>query len=253
MHDLANIARADLRGAGRILAAECGGGEDMMSLRRTCVTVMSLALLAGALGCSHEQRDWRSAQAANTIEAYEQFVTAHPKSSRATDAQARIAQLTEERDWQRASTTDTADAYRQFLAQHPQSKFAQEARVRTENFGLSGTPAATAPGATAPSTAAAPPAAQPPAAVTGAEPGGSGGYSIQLGAFKTHAKALGQWRRLSARFDSEFRGAVSDVERAKSAHGRTVYRLKVKGLTESRARSICAALRKQSQACVVRA
>jgi hypothetical protein len=226
----------------------------MMSLRRTCVTVMSLALLAGALGCSHEQRDWRSAQAANTIEAYEQFVTAHPKSSRATDAQARIAQLTEERDWQRASTTDTADAYRQFVAQHPQSKLAQEARVRMENFGLSGTPAAaTAPGATSPSAAAPPPATQPSAAVTGAEPAGTGGYSIQLGAFKTHAKALGQWRRLSARLDSELRGAVSDVERAKSAHGRTVYRLKVKGLTESRARSICAALRKHSQACVVRA
>jgi SPOR domain len=231
------------------------GGEDVMSLRRTCVTLMSLALLAGAGGCSHEQRDWRSAQAANTIEAYEQFVTAHPKSARAADAQARIDQLTEERDWQRASTTDTADAYRQFLAQHPQSKSAPEARIRMEKFGLSGSAAATAPGATSPSAAAAPPTPppRPSAAVTGAELAGTGGYSVQLGAFKTQAKALGQWRRLSARFDSELRGAVSNVERAKSAHGRTVYRLKVKGLTEARARSICAALRKRSQACVVRA
>jgi SPOR domain len=226
-----------------------------MSLRRTCVTLMSLALLAGAGGCSHEQRDWRSAQAANTIEAYEQFATAHPKSARAADAQALIAQLTEERDWQRASTTDTADAYRQFLAQHPLSKSAPEARIRMENFGLSGTAAATAPGATSPSATAAPPTPppRPSAAVTGAEPAGTGGYSVQLGAFKTQAKALGQWRRLSARFDTELRGAVSDVERAKSAHGRTVYRLKVKGLTEARARSICAALRKRAQACVVRA
>ena len=223
-----------------------------MSLRRTGLILMSLALLAAASGCTHESRDWRSAQTANTIEAYEAFVTAHPKSARAADAQARIAQLTEERDWQRASTTDTADAYRQFLAQHPQGKWAQEARVRMENFGLSGTAAAPAPAAGTSGVAAPPaPPPQPPAAVAGAGPENAGGYSVQLGAFTTHAKALTQWRRLSAR-ESELQGAVSDVERAKSGHGRNVYRLKVKGLTEARARRICAALRKHTQACVAR-
>jgi sporulation related protein len=230
------------------------GGEELMSLRRTCVILMSLALLAGASGCTHEQRDWRSAQAANTVEAYEAFVTAHPKSARAADAQARIAQLTEERDWQRASTTDTADAYRQFLAQHPQSKSAAEARIRMENFAMSGNAAAQSSGAAAPPAAAPAPAtpAQPAPAAAGAEPATAGHYSVQLGAFKTHAKALSQWRRLSVRFESELRGAVSDVERAKSANGRAVYRLRVNGLTEARARRICAALRKHAQACVVR-
>ena len=117
-----------------------------MSLARVCVILMSVLMLAAASGCSHEQRDWHSAQAANTIEAYEQFITEHPKSARATDAQAEAVRLTDERDWQRASATDTADAYRQFLFQHPQSKSAPEARIRIENFGLSPT-AAPVPGA----------------------------------------------------------------------------------------------------------
>jgi cell division protein FtsN len=230
-------------------------GGDLMSLVRACVILMSVALLAAASGCTHEQRDWHSAQAANTIEAFEEFITEHPKSSRAADAQARIAQLTEARDWQRASTTDTADAYRQFLAQHPQGKSAQEARIRIENFGLSRAPAVPAPGAasppaTAPAAAAVPPPpAQPPAA--GAQLASLGRYSVQLGAFTTQAKAQSQWRRLTARFGPELRGTDSDIEPGKSAHGRRVYRLKAKSLTEARARAICARLRKHSQACVV--
>jgi cell division protein FtsN len=247
------------RGAARILVAQWSMEKSAMNLRRTGVILMGLVLLAGLSGCSHEQRDWRSAQTANTVEAYEEFVTTHPKSARAADAQARIAELTEERDWRRASTTDTADAYRQFLAQHPQAKMAQEARTRIENFGLNATAATPAPGtAAAPGSTQAPatPASKPPSApttaVAAAEPENTGGYSVQLGAFTTHAKALGQWRRLSARFGPELQGAVSDVERAKSGSGRKVYRLKVKGLTEARARSICTALKKRAEPCVVR-
>jgi hypothetical protein len=230
-----------------------------MSLARVCVILMSVALLASASGCSHEQRDWRSAQAANTIEAYEGFISAHPKSARAADAQAQIAQLTEARDWQRASTIDTADAYRQFLAQHPQAKSAQEARIRIENFGMSGT---AAPGAPAAASSAAPPAgaANPPAtaapppakpAPTAPPNAGDGQYSVQLGAFSTQAKAQSQWRRLNARFGARLRGTEPDIEPAKSANGRHIFRLRAKPLTEARARVLCAALRKHGQPCVV--
>jgi hypothetical protein len=229
------------------------GGEDHMKLSRVCVILMSVALLATAGGCSHEQRDWQSAQAANTIEAYEQFISTHPKSAHDADAQAQIAQLTEARDWQRASTADTADAYRQFLVQHPQSKSAQEARVRIEKFGLSGTAAPGAPAATtAPAPAAgAPPPFQPKTAVAQEGPASGGRYSVQLGAFTTQAKAQAQWRRLNAHFGPHLRGTEPDIEPAKSAHGRHIFRLKAKPLTEARARALCAALRKHAQACVV--
>lgn len=232
-----------------------------MNLRRACVCLISVAMLAAVSACSHEQRDWHSAQAADTIEAYDQFVKAHPASALSTSARTRIVQLTEERDWQRASTTDTADAYRQFLAEHPQSKYAQETRIRVENFGLSGAaavapPSAASQPAAAPSAPAASTAPRPPAVVShhpaaAAEPTNGIGYGIQLGAFSTHMQAITQWQRLSARFKSELDGAVSNIERGNGKHGRHVYRLRAKVGSETRARSICDAMKKHSQACVV--
>jgi cell division septation protein DedD len=237
------------------------GGDELMNPVRVGVVLMSLAFLASASGCSHDQRDWSSAQAANTIEAYQGFISAHPKSAHAAEAQAQIAQLSEARDWQRASTIDTADAYRQFLAQYPQGKSAQEARIRIENFGMNGTPAAGTPpaaaGATAPAggaTAAATPApapSKPAPAPAAAQSAGGGQYSVQLGAFSTQAKAQSQWRRLNARFGARLRSTEPDIEPAKSANGRRIYRLRAKPLTEARARVLCSALRKHGQPCVV--
>ena len=233
-----------------------------MRLAHACVILLSVAMLAAASGCSHEKRDWHSAQAADTIEAYEEFVKEHPQSARTNEAQTRVVQLSEDRDWQRASSTDTADAYRQFLAAHPQAKPAQEARIRIENFGLNGgTAAASATAARQPASAPqaanvpasqAPPAPPPASQPAAAEPAaGSVGYSVQLGAFSTQAKAQSQWRRLMARFGTELHGTVSEVEQGKTSKGRHVYRLRVKVPSEARARALCAQLKKHAQACVV--
>jgi cell division septation protein DedD len=232
-----------------------------MRLAHACVILLSVAMLAAASGCSHEKRDWHSAQAADTIEAYEEFVKEHPQSARTSAAQTRVVQLTEDRDWQRASSTDTGDAYRQFLAAHPQAKSAQEARIRIENFGLNGGTAAASPTAapqpaSAPQAAnvpasQAPPAAPPPQPAAAAPAAGSAGYSVQLGAFSTQAKAQSQWRRLLVRFGTELHGTVSEVEKGKTSNGRHVYRLKAKVPSEARARALCARLKKHAQACVV--
>jgi cell division septation protein DedD len=231
-----------------------------MSLARGIAIFVIGVLLTGLGGCSHEARDWHAAQSANTIEAYQQFLSEHPQSAHTADAQSLIADLTEARDWQRASGTDTADAYRQFLSQHPQGKNAQEARIRLENFGLNASASAPAAGAAAagvpaptPPAAAAPRPKAPsatPAAAPAAAPAGGGQFTVQLGAFSSHEKAQAQWHHLSARFAHEFSGNTPDIERGKSGHHH-VFRLRVKGLTEAHARSICAALRKQSQACIV--
>jgi cell division septation protein DedD len=233
-----------------------------MRLARVGVIFLSVAVLAGASGCSHEKRDWHAAQSADTIEAYDEFIKEHPTGTRTSEAQARVVQLTEDRDWQRAGGTDTADAYRQFLAAHPQAKMAQEARIRIENFGLNGGAAgATAssasqsarapPAATehAPAAAPAPPPVAPPAATEPAENGA--GYGVQLGAFSTQAQAQSQWKRVTALYKKELRGAVSEVERGKSSNGRHVYRLKAKVESEARARALCVQLKKHSQPCVV--
>jgi len=97
---------------------------------------LGVCLLLVLGGCSREQQDWRSAESADTIESYGQFLQRHPESELATQARARVAQLGEDRDWQHAGSADTVDAYREFLTQHPNGKWAQEAHIRIENFSL---------------------------------------------------------------------------------------------------------------------
>jgi len=106
---------------------------------------IGLCLVLLASGCSREQQDWRSAEAADTIDSYGQFIQRHPDSELVTQARTRVAQLGEDRDWQRAGSADTVDAYREFISQHPNGKWAQEANIRIQNFSLgeqSGTDAA---------------------------------------------------------------------------------------------------------------
>src|ERR1700726_5285672 len=100
-----------------------------------------IAVLATlAAGCSREQQDWRSAEAADTHEAYGRFVEQHPDSELAAQARVRLAQLAEKRDWAQAGKVATADAYRAFLAEHPSGKWSEEARIRIEAFALGSAP-----------------------------------------------------------------------------------------------------------------
>jgi hypothetical protein len=102
--------------------------------------IARLALLGTLCACSSEQQDWRSAEGADTSEAWGRFIEQHPDSELAAQARARIAQLGEQRDWQHASAIATAQGYRQFLAHHPSGSHAEEARIRIESFGLGSMP-----------------------------------------------------------------------------------------------------------------
>jgi hypothetical protein len=245
-------------------------------------------LLLLVASCSREQQDWRSAEAADTIESYGQFIQRHPESELTTQARMRVMQLGEDRDWQRAGSADTADAYRQFIAQHPTGKWIQEARIRLENFSL-GTqsgdkgagesadaalraeslPPSQAVVGSGSSGARALPGESTTVAVESAlraerpgDRGGSGGgaptaeggppgnaFGVQLGAFSSEANATGQWRVLSGQFGAELQGLSERVVAADTASGR-IYRLQAMGGDESRARAVCEALRKRSQGCV---
>jgi SPOR domain len=125
----------------------------MMVTIRAGKVAMGVCLLALAAGCSREQQDWRSAEAADSIEGYGQFIQRHPESELAAQARSRVTQLGEDLDWQHAGSADSPDAYRQFITQHPNGKWAQEARIRIENFSLgaagSGSAGTTAPAAKA--------------------------------------------------------------------------------------------------------
>jgi cell division septation protein DedD len=237
-----------------------------------------LALLAA--GCSREQQDWRSAEAADTSEAYGRFVEQHPDSELAVQARARVAQLAEERDWAQAGKIATADAYRGFLAEHPSGRWSEEARIRIEAFSLGSaprlapsTPAQPGGAAQGPSgvralqlaTATVPPTvhdsaasvarltrAEPteaaPARVSAARPAGNS-YGVQLGAFGSEASADREWRRLQGRFGAQLGGLSPQIIAAGNTSG-PLYRLQAPATGEAQARALCDSLRERSQPCV---
>jgi cell division protein FtsN len=235
---------------------------------------MCFALLLGISGCSRQQSDWEKTRAANTTDAYEQFLKKYPSGEFTAQAQARVKELYEERDWQKARDTDTQEAYQAFLKQYPEGKWTEEARIRVENFTLAqappnGTPAGAEsansaanpaageapaappakPAAAAQTKTPAPVAAPAPAAPTSAA--GTGAYGVQLGAFKSSADAANKrWAHLSKEYPKLLSGLSPTVAPKKTASG-TLYRLQVAGLTGKRARMICKTLNAKAQACVL--
>ncbi len=233
-------------------------------------------------GCSRQQSDWEKTRAANTTDAYEQFLKNYPNGEFSAQAQARVKELYEERDWQKARDADTLEAYQAFLKDHPEGKWTEEARIRVENFTLASapptitplggapppTPATGAAPAAAPAVktapppkSVAPPAAKsaPPAAKSAppvahkphasAEPSGS--YGVQLGAFKTGAEAANKhWAKLEKEYPALLSDLKPKVAPQKSASG-TLYRLQVTNLSDKRAGSICQTLKSHSQGCFV--
>jgi cell division septation protein DedD len=98
------------------------------------------ALLILIAGCSREQQDWRSAESADSAEAYTRFLEQHGESELANQARLRIAQLGEERAWSHANGVASIEAYRQFLTHFPNGKWAETARIRIEGFSLGSLP-----------------------------------------------------------------------------------------------------------------
>jgi hypothetical protein len=223
----------------------------MMRAKAALVAISIGIGLLVLVACSREQQDWRSAQGADTIEAYNRFLQAHPESALAKQARARVTHLQEERAWDRASQADTADAYRAFLAEHPNGKWAEEARIRIESFALGEAPAAAEmiPAAARPPSTAAPAAQAYPGTSAGSVSGTSA-FGIQLGAFSDEYRAENEWQRLVGKFANQLANLTPDIVPARTSAGQ-VYRLQASVGDEGEARSICAQLSAQLQSCVV--
>ena len=255
----------------------------MITFRAGSIALIAL-LVALAAGCSLEQQDWRSAEAADTSEAYGRFVELHPDSELATQARARLAQLAEERDWAQAGKLATPDAYRAFLAAYPRGKWSEEARIRIEAFALGSAPRLAPPTRGLPggapqgpsgvralqlATATAPPAVRETATETRAaqliraepaEPApardrstaaatGGKSYGVQLGAFGSKASADSEWRRLQGRFGAQLGGLSPRIVASSDPSGQ-LYRLQAPAAGEAQARALCDSLKERSQPCV---
>lgn len=222
---------------------------------RALVTLFAIPLLALS-ACSRESSDWRSAQAADTAESYEQFIDAHPDSTRVSSARERLAQLAEEKDWRSAAEADTLEAYQRFLAQYPAGRWAKEAKVRVENFASgNGTPASGAGirADTMPATPATgedppqPGTAEPEAAP--ATPDSASGFGVQLGAFSTAERANEEWKKLQADAKGMLDGLSPRVV-VGEAGGKAIYRLQSEVRDEAQARAICGGLKVAKKPCV---
>jgi outer membrane murein-binding lipoprotein Lpp len=222
-----------------------------------CLVAIILGTLALA-GCSRENADWKSATAADTPEAYQQFLQQHPKSANAAQAQTRIQQIAEDHDWQAAAAADTREAYQQFITAHADSKWAQEARIRIENFAQSGAaPAARQPVTGPPATAAAanPPPGQGasgrPAHGAGSKLASTGDHRhfVQLGAFHSKARAESEWQMLAAKYPDDLKSLKPHFVPGRSKSG-PVYKLRVSVHSESDAKGLCSRLKQHAQVCV---
>lgn len=107
-------------------------------------------------------------------------------------------------------------------------------------------PAGALPQATAGNVQAVPVPASP---VSPSLAGAGRGYAIQLGAFGTSGSANREWQQLKQRFAPQLSGLSPQIVRAGSTSGQ-VYRLQARTGSEAQARSICSALKAQSQPCV---
>jgi cell division protein FtsN len=218
-----------------------------MSTRALVISfAVSFLMLAG---CSREKSDWRSAQAADSPESYQQFIDEHPESSQVATARERLQQLAEEKDWRAAAGIDTAEAYRQFIAQYPGGKWAREAQVRVDGFAAKDGAAGTAEAdGTAPAAAVAPRDAvveptmdSPPVAASG--------FGVQLGAFSSAERANEEWTRLQADAAGMLDGLSPRVVVGDSG-GKNLYRLQAEVRDEAQARAICGGLKVAKKPCV---
>ena len=216
---------------------------------RALVTVFAISLLSLS-GCSREKSDWRSAQAADTTESYQQFIDSHPESTLVANARERLAQLAEQKDWRAAAEVDSLDAYTKFLAQYPNGRWAKEAQVRVDNFANAGSATPPASGAAAIAT----PAGESPAGAGASLPDGgppaiTAGYGVQLGAFSSAERANDEWKKLAASSAGTLDGLSPRVV-VGDAGGKTIYRLQAEVRDEAQARAVCGGLKAANKPCV---
>lgn len=221
---------------------------------RALVISVAVSLLALA-GCSREKNAWKSAQAADTTESYQQFISSHPDSSHVATARERLQQLAEDKDWRAAAGADSLEAYQRFVAQYPAGKWAKEAQVRIDNFtnptgaapggaaANAPVPGSPAPGAPAAGDARAMPTPETPPAIV------SGGFGVQLGAFSSSQRANEEWLKLQKDAGGMLDGLSPRVV-VGEASGKTIYRLQAEVRDEAQARAICGGLKVAKKPCV---
>jgi outer membrane protein assembly factor BamD (BamD/ComL family) len=210
--------------------------------------VFVLATSATLWGCSSAESDWNRANAANTVAAYQQFLSNHPTGPHSPEATDRIHALQDEQAWAQAKQTNSLEAYRDYVQQQPAGahlKEAQEAVTAAQR-------AADWTQAQSKGTVASiqdflnryPAGTEAEQARTRLE--ALSGYKVQLASTKTQKQA----EKVQEHLRSKYRNMLQDVLVVTDSAGKG-YRVESTPMSHAQADSACAALEKSHQSCKV--
>jgi hypothetical protein len=217
-------------------------------MNRMRILFLLLATSVTVWACSSTQDDWNKANAANTVAAYQQFLSNHPTGDRSVEATGRIRALQDENAWTRAKQTNSSSAYQGYLQNQPTGSHVKEAQEAV----------------TAVQRAADWQAAQTAGTAASIQdflkkyPQGSEadqartrlttmtGYRVQLAAAKTQKQADKERDQLRAKYSS----ILHDVVVAPPSSG-TTYQLESAPMSQSDANSACEQLKRAHRHCEV--
>ena len=213
-----------------------------------------------------DRRDLEKARTVDAIEAYNNYLLAHPVGAYLGEARQRIYELETEEAWAAAKNAGSRVALEDFIIRYADTAQAAEARTALAKLAPPpavppATPAAVKPAATVAAPAASSPikktATGKTALVHIAPAAGeakkaaaklpAGDYRIQFGAFSTAVKATSEKARLEQRFGSTL-GALTVKPAATSGD---LHRLQSTAMTADAARSACQKLKSTGQDCMV--
>lgn len=98
-----------------------------MNRKRICWSCcLSIVMCFILTACDSTESDWLKAREANTLIAYNDFISKHPQGPHLDEAKRGI----EEIEWQTAKTNDNAEAYSSYLLKYPEGLYAGEGRKK---------------------------------------------------------------------------------------------------------------------------
>jgi len=90
-----------------------------------------LCILFFFTGCASEVTRWKDAESANTIPAYEHFLSQYPNGAHASEAKSRLECL---RDFQDLKENESVSTYEDFLRKYPNSELSTQAHSRLKEL-----------------------------------------------------------------------------------------------------------------------
>lgn len=211
---------------------------------------VSLVLAAAATlwACSSAQEDWNKANTANTVPAYQEYLSKHPTGEHSVEAGDRIHSLQDDDAWSQAKQVNSVEGYRDYLQKQPTGSHvtaAQDALTAAQRAAdwkaseTSGTVASVQdflkkyP-------------AGPEVDQARAKLATLSGYKVQLASVKTEKQAQREREHLRAKYGNILHDVV--VVPANSGKG---YGLESAPMSQSQADSACGELKKAHQSCEV--